>query len=219
MSEMKLSDGHNLYLLHFNNVKELFPDISKIKTLEAGCYTAYFSIPYAISAADVYCIDNGKKELEAGISVFKKFNLKSDFILMDANKMGFPDNCFDLVFNMGVLEHFDEKGQDRMIKEMARVSKKYIYITVPNKFHWQSRKEIKEAKFRREKNIGPEWDQYVKPLHVFELKGMIERNGLRVVKIIGSAHQFDKIPMLGIFFKRTLGTLLGYEICVLASKE
>ena len=52
----------------------------------------------------------------------------------DFFKMNFPDGKFDITYNMGVLEHFDEAGQLALIKEMARVTRRggRLLIGVPN---------------------------------------------------------------------------------------
>lgn len=48
-------------------------------------------------------------------------------------KLDFPDNCFDLVTAMGLLEYLDD--QEKAMKEINRVTKKdgIIIITFPNK--------------------------------------------------------------------------------------
>ena len=43
----------------------------------------------------------------------------------------YPDCTFDLVWNEGVLEHFSDDDMLLAIKEMSRVSRKYILIDVP----------------------------------------------------------------------------------------
>jgi ubiquinone/menaquinone biosynthesis C-methylase UbiE len=55
-----------------------------------------------------------------------------DVLLMDAFNTTFKDNEFDLVFAGGVLEHFPDC--ELLVKEMCRISKKYILLTQPNHF-------------------------------------------------------------------------------------
>lgn len=45
-------------------------------------------------------------------------------------ELPFEDNSFDLIFCTDVLEHLEEKYAKRLIKEMERVAKKYIFATI-----------------------------------------------------------------------------------------
>lgn len=57
---------------------------------------------------------------------------KLRFILEDATKLSFPDNSFDLVYSISVIEHIYEKYTNA-INEMLRVLKPggYMYLTFP----------------------------------------------------------------------------------------
>jgi len=67
----------------------------------------------------------------------------------------FPDNYFDLVFNEGVLEHHSIDVV-KAVKEMLRVSKKYVVISIPDGDNLIYR--IK--KFIKRKLGIWEWDKY-----------------------------------------------------------
>lgn len=60
------------------------------------------------------------------------FRINKDVFIMDARKTDFKKNSFDLVFADGLLEHF--KDFSPFVREMSRISKKYILITQPNHF-------------------------------------------------------------------------------------
>ncbi|MBU0766639.1 class I SAM-dependent methyltransferase [Patescibacteria group bacterium] len=53
--------------------------------------------------------------------------------VMDARKLKFPDNSFDLVFCHAVLHHIDRDDRSKVIEEMKRVSKKYVAFIEPNR--------------------------------------------------------------------------------------
>jgi len=58
------------------------------------------------------------------------------FVLGNALEMPFEDNTFDLVFSNAVIEHVGSReNQAVFIKECVRVSKKYAFITTPNKYY------------------------------------------------------------------------------------
>ena len=73
---------------------------------------------------EVTGIDNS----ESSIAICKKQGLA--VLKMDATSMGFSDNAFDVVFAEGLLEHFED--YEPFVKEMVRVSKKYILLVQPN---------------------------------------------------------------------------------------
>ena len=56
------------------------------------------------------------------------------FVQADACRLPFKDGAFDLVYSMGVLEHFKAADQEDLIKEQSRVLKPggILMITMPN---------------------------------------------------------------------------------------
>ncbi|MDR1908145.1 MAG: class I SAM-dependent methyltransferase [Holosporales bacterium] len=58
------------------------------------------------------------------------------FVLGDAREMPFPDNSFDLVFSSAVIEHVGSfEMQQKFLEECCRVSKKYVFLTTPNRWY------------------------------------------------------------------------------------
>jgi len=58
------------------------------------------------------------------------------FVQGDALKMPFDDKTFDLAFSSAVIEHVGSRdNQAAFIRECIRVSKKYVFITTPNKYY------------------------------------------------------------------------------------
>lgn len=54
----------------------------------------------------------------------------------DGRNMPFQDNAFDLVFSSAVVEHVgNRKNQKAFLSECIRVSKKFSFITTPNRWH------------------------------------------------------------------------------------
>lgn len=74
-------------------------------------------------------IDNSKKS----IILCKKRGLKAE--VGNAFKIKNKDNTFNLTFSDGLLEHFsDIKDVNKLITEHIRVSKKYIFISLPSTY-------------------------------------------------------------------------------------
>jgi len=58
------------------------------------------------------------------------------FIQGNALNMPFKDDSFDLVFSSAVIEHVGSReNQRQFLQECIRVSKKFIFITTPNKYY------------------------------------------------------------------------------------
>lgn len=53
-------------------------------------------------------------------------------IQASADNIPLPGNSFDLVFSSEMLEHLEDEVLKGTVSEMKRLSKKYIFITVPN---------------------------------------------------------------------------------------
>lgn len=72
---------------------------------------------------EITVLDISKDVLDWNKKIFKKHCLNAKFVEADIFKMPFRENSFDLVFNTGVLEHFKNKEQINIAKEILRVLK------------------------------------------------------------------------------------------------
>lgn len=68
------------------------------------------------------------------IEKFHKRNPQIAIRECDAKNLPFEDDCFDLVYCLGLLEHFDKEDRKKIIREMFRVSKEYVLIDVPQRY-------------------------------------------------------------------------------------
>ena len=107
----------NNYLRNLRMVSAL-----KGKILEVGCGTSITSIKMKNKANIIYALDYSDK--------LKKYwePDKVKYIIADGFDMPLKNDFFDLVWNAGVLEHFDNPKD--MLKEMMRVCKKKGLICV-----------------------------------------------------------------------------------------
>lgn len=103
-------------------IRKIVPIKKSTKLLDVGGGNGFFSF-YFDKICDTTCIDYSKKMIE--LNPIKKR------LVMDANNLKFKDNSFDIVFCHALLHHVDD--MNRVIKEMKRVSKKYVIILEPNR--------------------------------------------------------------------------------------
>lgn len=95
-----------------------------VKTvLDVGAGNGYFSAHWA-KRAKTTAIDYSAVIIDG--------NPVEDKQVMDARKMTFADNTFDLSFCHALLHHIDRADQVKVVREMARVSKGYVAIIEPN---------------------------------------------------------------------------------------
>lgn len=121
-----VSDYSIKYLDFMAEIKKRVPPGSNV--LEAGCGTgqtlALFREKYR-----TYGLDKSPKSIEIAKNNCD-FAIQGDILHMDM----FTDDHFSMVYNSGVIEHFDHSQALVAIKEMARVSKPsgLIIVIVPN---------------------------------------------------------------------------------------
>lgn len=92
----------------------------KTQILDYGCGIGVHSILPAKQGAEVFGVDISDVSIEIAKEWAKheKVEAKTKFLAMDCEKLDFPDNSFDIVFNCGTLSCIDrEKGY----KEITRV--------------------------------------------------------------------------------------------------
>ena len=101
------------------------------KIIDIGCGTGKNLIFFKkLGFKNTVGIDVSK----TGLSICNKkgLRLNKDIFNMDATSTKFKSNKFDLVFSDGLLEHF--KDFTPFVKEMCRISKRYVLLFQPNHF-------------------------------------------------------------------------------------
>lgn len=111
-------------LASFKFLYKLLPYFCRNKiVLDYGCGNG-IHLPYLIKAGakKIIAIDLSEKSLEIAREKIKKEGLgdKVEFLKMDCEKMDFPDNSFDLVFDGGTFSSLDLK---RVYPELVRILK------------------------------------------------------------------------------------------------
>ena len=89
------------------------------RVLEIGCGRGSLSCYFSDAGFDCTLVDLSKKVIDVAKNIFKKNKLKAKFKVDDTNALEFPDNSFDIIFSIGLLEHFEDIKKP--LKEQIRV--------------------------------------------------------------------------------------------------
>lgn len=90
------------------------------KVLDVGCGMGFYSEYLANKGFDVTAIDTEKQLIPE----------KSKFKLANAENLPFEDESFDTILLFDILEHINDQ---KILKEIHRVCKKRVILSVPNK--------------------------------------------------------------------------------------
>lgn len=97
--------------------------------IEVGCGSGYIVSYFQKKGHYSVGLDLYEKPLEIAKKVFGVKNLIRGNIF----NLPFSNHSFDVVWNEGVLEHFKFNKSVEAAREMARISKNYVIIDVPNR--------------------------------------------------------------------------------------
>ena len=156
--------------------------------LEVGCGSGHLSGYLAGKGFQTTLIDFSKVALEKAKKHYEQNNLVGNFIHADmfdlSTNMVEPH---DVVWNSGVLEHFDAWKVIDVLNKMRQVAKKYVLILVPNA------KSVPYLLFRRKAMENGEWI-WGRELLRDSMKHLAEAAGLEVIEeqYIGNHFSYDQ---------------------------
>lgn len=107
----------------YDKIMEVSGGIQGKRILEAGSGTGKISLRLAAEHAEVTLVDYSENALFNSRSAFYKAKVPGTFVHSDIREMQLPDQQFDITWNAGVLEHFEEDEQITILREMMRVTK------------------------------------------------------------------------------------------------
>lgn len=105
-----------------------------MRTLEVGCGRGSLSAYFSNAGYDCTLLDLSPKAIEIAESIFKQNQLKAQFCVGDALNLPFDDDSFDVVFSIGLFEHFNDQQIEKLVKEQSRILSKggaFIAYIVP----------------------------------------------------------------------------------------
>lgn len=127
-----------------NKVSEIIEEIDVQNILDAGCGEGFITRLILDKKPNLKITG-----LDINKNVFEKFKEKAPeakFILGDICDLPFPNNQFDLIIALEVLEHV--KDFEKAISELKRVTKKYCLISVPYEPYFRIGNFLREKNFK-----------------------------------------------------------------------
>ena len=145
------------------------------KILEVGCAPGRFMEFFRRFGFDVYGVEITESGIKATVANLKLLGVRDfDIIRGDANALPFGDSSFDIVFNAGLIEHFEDPMP--LLEEFKRVLKDCgLLITyVPNLAYPNLR--------RLERLVRGSVEDWHRPLKLNDLISYYDVLGLEVLE-------------------------------------
>lgn len=120
----------------------------------------------------LYGIDYSDEALKIGRKIYPYLNLKKGDIYDIKEK----NNSFDLVMATEVLEHLD--NPQKALKELIRVSKKYVLLSVPNEPFFIGANFLR-GKYLKSFGNHPE---HINHWTFISFRNFLKKNGLKIKK-------------------------------------
>jgi SAM-dependent methyltransferase len=123
----------SLLLLVYHALEKEITAVSEKAILEAGCGTGRISVKLGELGAGITCVDISANALALAKSNSASFPGKINFVRNSIKSLSFRSSSYDIVWNAGVLEHFDIPEQKQIVAEMLRITKAdgRVIILVP----------------------------------------------------------------------------------------
>jgi 2-polyprenyl-3-methyl-5-hydroxy-6-metoxy-1,4-benzoquinol methylase len=98
-------------------------DVRGMTFLDAGSGTGLNSLALAARGARVTLLDVARPALDIAKAYYDEQGLEATFVQGSIFELPFPDESFDVVWNTGVIEHFEPAERRLAVREMLRVMK------------------------------------------------------------------------------------------------
>ncbi|MCL5113845.1 MAG: methyltransferase domain-containing protein [Patescibacteria group bacterium] len=163
----------------FNNLFTVIKDLKTDSILDVGCGEGFTLNRLRDNGIGkkLKGLESSKDTIELGRKTYPDIEITQGSIY----ELPYKDNSFDLVLCTEVLEHLEDPK--KALKELARVSKKYLLISVPNEPLFML------ANFLRGKNLS-RWGNDIEHIQHWTSRRFEEFIKSEKLKIIQRKHPF-----------------------------
>ena len=111
---------------------QLIDSSQNLRALDFGCGIGRITILLHEFEIEGYGIDISKNAILESLELAKHFgfNLENYFQVFDGNKIPFEGNYFDFTISEGVLDSMNFDLAKKLVKEIDRVTKKYLFLSL-----------------------------------------------------------------------------------------
>jgi SAM-dependent methyltransferase len=133
-----ISQGYeNLFRMHklivfFSVLKKYSAAASEIA--EAGCGEAFFSLALACSGVKVNALDISAQLIDRLNKLKNEIREIDDYITFEVGDVFLIEGNYDLLFNHGVMEHWEKEDRKKVFQVFYKVIRPggYLIVAVPN---------------------------------------------------------------------------------------
>lgn len=163
----------------FNNLQAAVKDLKADSILDVGCGEGFTlnRLKENGIGKKLKGLEYSKNAIKLGRKIYPDIKIIQGSIY----KLPYKNNSFDLVLCTEVLEHLEDPK--KALKELARVSKKYLLLSVPNEPYFML------ANFLRGKNIS-RWGNDIEHVQHWTSRGFEKFIKSEKLKIIRRKHPF-----------------------------
>jgi ubiquinone/menaquinone biosynthesis C-methylase UbiE len=200
-------------------IEKLAPPLGQ-KIIEIGSETGVTSMLLSDSY-DKTILDLNPGAIELAKIAQKQLNRPLTCVVGDMFAMPFENESFDIIFNAGVLGHFDMESRVRVLKEYARILKKggQLFIGVTNHYSYPYRVAYLLRSFRNK------WP-WPKEFRIYNLEKEFQSSHLKLLSRTTISHtsvlnwlSFSRLLMMIISFWSRLYPFEGYLTVLHAKKQ
>lgn len=129
---LRTAVDHWSFMQHlYGEIQRTVPKGSRI--LDIGCGMGYSDLYLGSYGYKVTGIDNDHRIVDRAITFGRQLGIDATFRQADAFDLSGEHGKHDLVFSVGVLEHFDREVTIQLLQEQARCAS-YVLICIPTKY-------------------------------------------------------------------------------------
>lgn len=157
-----LGTTYERFILHnyFKRIKSKYSIQSVLEVPSFGMtgVSGINSMWWALEDTHVTVVDHSQERIDLIENVWRELSLSADYIhnSNDYERLLFKDNSFDMGWNFAAL--WFVPNLDKFLRELTRVSRKVIFICIPNRsnvFYLLRKLSDKNSKSLYEENINP----------------------------------------------------------------